>query len=208
MRSILAFGLCLFTVVPAAAQEKAAAPQLPPGWSMRLDKSDAPAPPKFFVAGDGLHVTSGPAAIYYQPSQVMKGDFRISATFTQTKSPQHPEALGLFIGGKNLDKPEQEYGYLIVRGNGQYAIKHRAGSEVHTLQDWVEHAGVNKQDAAGKYTNALAIEAIGDKVRMLVNGKEIRSFPRANFFATDGSLGMRINHQLDVHISDFKVEQL
>jgi hypothetical protein len=208
MRLKLAFALCLFSVAPAVAQEKAATPVLPEGWSMRLDRADAPAP-KFFPAGDGLHVTSGPAAaIYYQPAQIMKGDFRISATFTQTKSPQHPEAIGLFIGGKNLDKAEQEYGYLIVRGDGKYAIKHRAGAEVHTIEDWVEHAKVNKQDAAGKATNALAIEAIGDKVRMVINGEEIKSFNRRNFFQTQGQLGIRVNHQLDVHISDFKVEPI
>jgi hypothetical protein len=208
MRWKLSVALCLLNVVPAVAQEKAAAPAVPPGWTLRLDKSDAPAPPKFFPAGDGLHVTSGPAAIYYQPAQHMKGDFRISATFTQTRSPKHPEAVGLFIGGKNLDNAAQEYGYLIVRGDGKYAVKHRAGDEVHIIQDWTEHSGVKKQDAAGKATNTLAIEAIGAKVRMLVNGAEVQSFERRNFFPTSGLLGMRINHELDVHISDFKVEPI
>ena len=208
MRLKLAFALTVMSVAPAVAQDKAAGPALPTGWSMRLDRTDAAAPPKFFPAGDGLHVTSGPAAIYYQPAQVMKGDFRISATFTQTKSPQHPEAVGLFLGGKNLDGAEQEYGYLIVRGDGKYAIKHRAGAEVHTIQDWVEHAKVSKQDAAGKATNTLLIEAIGEKVRMLINGEEIRSFERRNFFPTGRMLGMRINHHLDVHISDFKIEPI
>jgi hypothetical protein len=208
MRWKLAFALSLFCIAPVYAQEKAATPPLPEGWTLRLDREDAPAPPRFFPAGDGLHVTSGPAAIYYQPAQVMKGDFRISATFTQTKAPQHPEALGLFIGGKNLDKPDQEYGYLLVRGDGKYAIKHRAGAEVHTVQDWTEHAKVNKQDAAGKATNSLAIEVSGEKVRLLINGEATASFDRKNFFQTQGMLGMRINHHLDVHISDFKVEPI
>ena len=208
MRLKLAFALTVMSAAPAVAQDKAAGPALPTGWSMRLDRTDAAAPPKFFPAGDGLHVTSGPAAIYYQPAQVMKGDFRISATFTQTKAPQHPEAVGLFLGGKNLDAEAQEYGYLIVRGDGKYAIKHRAGAEVHTIQDWVEHAKVNKQDAAGKATNTLLLEVIGDKVRMLINGEEIRSFDRKSFFPTGGMLGMRINHHLDVHISDFKIEPI
>ena len=208
MRLKLAFALTVLSVVPAVAQDKAAGPPLPAGWSMRLDKPDAPTPPKFFPAGDGLHVTSGPAAIYYQPAEVMKGDYRISATFTQTKAPQHPEAVGLFIGGKNLEAAEQEYGYLLVRGDGKYAIKHRAGAEVHTIQDWVEHAKVTKQDAAGKATNTLSVEVLGDKVRMLINGDEIRSFERKNFFQTQGMLGMRINHYLDVHISDFKIEPI
>lgn len=207
MRLKYAVALTLLSVAPALAQEKAGAPSLPQGWSMRLDRENVPTQPKFVTMGDGFHVTSGPAAIYYNPAQVMKGDFRVTATFTQTKAPTHPEAYGLFVGGKNLDKPEQEYGYLIVRGDGKYAIKHRAGAEVHTIQDWVEHPKVNKQDEAGKATNTLTIEAIGDKVRMLVNGEEVKSWGR-DYWQAAGQLGLRINHQLDVHVSNFKVEPI
>ncbi len=207
MRLKVAFALSLLSVAPAMAQEKAAAPALPEGWSMRLDRANAPAAPKFVTMGDGFHFTSGPAAIYYNAAQVMKGDFRVTATFTQTKAPQHPEAYGIFVGGKNLDQAGQEYGYLIVRGDGKYAIKHRAGAEVHTIQDWVEHPKLNKQDEAGKATNTLAFEAVGDKVRMLVNGAEVKSWER-NYWQADGQLGLRINHQLDVHVSNFKVEPI
>ena len=207
MRLKFVFAMSLLSVAPAMAQEKAAAPALPEGWTMRLDRENVPAQPKFAVMGDGFHITSGPAAIYFKPAQSMTGDFRVSATFTQTKAPTHPEAYGLFVGGKNLDKPDQEYGYLIVRGDGKYAIKHRAGAEVHTVQDWTEHAKINKQDAAGKATNTLTVEAIGDKVRMLINGEEVKSWGR-DYWQANGLLGLRINHQLDVHVSDFKVEPI
>jgi hypothetical protein len=186
------------------AQETKAAPALPEGWSMRLDRANVPAQPKFEVMGEGFHVTSGPAAIYYKTTPVT-GDFRISATFIQMKAPTHPEAYGLIVGGKNLNEASQEYGYLIVRGDGKYSIKHRAGAEVHTIQDWTEHAKVNKQDEAGKATNTLTIEAIGDKVRMLVNGEELKSWERS-YWQANGLVGLRINHNLDVHVSDFKVE--
>lgn len=204
MRLKFLFVLTLLAAAPAMAQEKAAAPALPEGWTLRLDRANAPAAPKFVAMGDGFHFTSGPAAIYYKPVEV-KGDFRMTATFTQTKAPTHPEAYGLFVGGKNLDKPEQEYGYLIIRGDGKYAIKHRAGAEVHTIQDWVEHPKLARQDAAGKATNTLTIEAIGDKVRMLVNGEEVKSWERS-YWQANGLVGLRINHQLDVHVSNYKVE--
>jgi hypothetical protein len=206
MRFKLLFALSLFTAAPLMAQEKAAS-SLPDGWLQRLDRENATAAPKFVAMGDGFHATTGPAAIFYNAKDVMKGNFRVSATFTQTKAPQHPEAYGLFVGGSNLDKPEQEYGYLIVRGDGKYAIKHRAGSEVHTIADWTEHPKLNKQDATGKATNTLTIEAAGEHVRMLVNGEEVKRWERS-YWKADGQLGLRINHQLDVHISDFKVEPL
>lgn len=207
MRLEYAVALSLLTAAPVMAQEKAAAPAAPEGWSVRLDRANVTAQPKFVAMGDGFHFTSGPAAIYYQPAQTMTGDFRVTATFTQTKAPTHPEAYGSFVGGRNLDQDNLEYGYLIVRGDGKYAIKHRAGSEVHTIQDWVEHPGLNKQDAAGKATNTLTIEAAGDKVRMLVNGQEVKTWERSYWNAA-GQVGLRINHNLDVHVSDFKIEPI
>jgi hypothetical protein len=137
----------------------------------------------------------------------MTGDFRITATFTQTKAPTHPEAYGLFVGGKNLDQENQDYGYIVIRGDGKYLIKHRAGSETHTIQDWTEHPKLNKQDAAGKATNTLAVELKGDHVRMYVNGEEVKSWEKSYWNAV-GQAGLRINHNLDVHVSDFKVEPI
>ena len=83
MRLKFAFALSLLTVAPAMAQEKAAAPALPEGWSMRLDRENVPAQPKFAAMGDGFHVTSGPAAIYYK-TQPVTGDFRMTARASGT----------------------------------------------------------------------------------------------------------------------------
>jgi hypothetical protein len=208
MKLKLVLAASLLAAGPLAAQEKAAAPALPQGWSMKLDRENANAAQvKFVTMGDGFHATTGPAAIFFNPAQVAKGQFRVSATFTQTKAPTHPEAYGLFVGGKNLDKPDQEYGYLIVRGDGKYAIKHRAGSEVHTVQDWTEHPKLNKQDAAGKATNTLSVEVGATHVKMFVNGAEVKQWEKA-YWQGEGQLGLRINHNLDVHVSDFKVEPL
>jgi hypothetical protein len=94
-----------------------------------------------------------------------------------------------------------------VRRDGKSAIKHRAGAEVHTIQDWIEHPKLNKQDEAGKATNTLSIEAVGDKVRMLVNGEEVKSWERS-YWNADGMVCLRVNHNLDVHISNYKVEPI
>ena len=207
MRLKMVFALSLLTAAPLMAQEKAAS-ALPDGWLMRLDRANATTAARFEQMGEnGLHATTGPAAIFYRAADEMKGPFRVSATFTQTKAPTHPEAYGLIIGGANLDKPEQEYGYLIVRGDGKYAIKHRAGAEVHTITDWTEHPKLNKQDAAGKATNKLAVEVTATHVKMLLNGEEVKSWERS-YWKGDGLVGLRINHNLDVHISDFTVTPL
>lgn len=201
--------LAALVVTPAFAQQKAsdakAALKLPAGWQARLDKeSGDPSAVRFAVMEPGLHATTGPAAIFWKPEHNVSGDYRISATFTQTKAPTHPEAYGIFVGGKNLGKAEQEYGYLLVRGDGKYAIKHRAGAEVHTVVDWTALPSMKKQDANGKATNTVAFEVSGGFVKALVNGEEVKRWEKA-YWTANGLAGLRVNHNLDVHISDFAI---
>jgi hypothetical protein len=181
---------------------------LPAGWQTRLDRANARVEDvKFVRMGDGYHATMGPAAIFYNPKDMASGNYTARVTMTQTKAPTHPEAYGLIVGGRNLDKPNQEYLYFIVRQDGKYSVKHRAGAEVHTIVDWTEHAAVNKADAAGKATNTLAIRSTPDSILYMVNGRTVHAQDRthAGREATNGIVGLRVNHNLDVHISDFGV---
>jgi hypothetical protein len=183
------------------------------GWQGRLDPQaerrgmkieDA----KFVSMGSGYHVTSGPAAIYWNPKDVAKGSYTVSASFTQEKEPMHPEAYGLFIGGQNLKDSTQSYVYFETRGDGKYLINHRAGNEVHKIVDWTETDATNKADANGKATNELAIRVSADSVDFLANGKLVKGFSKAEMhnFAADGQTGIRVNHNLDVHIDKFQVK--
>ncbi|MGQ0813340.1 MAG: hypothetical protein ACT4O1_02620 [Gemmatimonadota bacterium] len=188
---------------PIFAQEKAATQTLPAGWQMRLDKAAADASRVRFEQMGGateLHVWTGPAAIFWQTTPV-SGEYTFGATFTQMKAPTHPEAYGIFVGGKNLDQENQEYGYLLVRGDGKYMIKHRAGKDVHTIVDWTAHDVVKKQDESGKATNSVAFEVSGGFVKALVNGEEVKRWEVA-YWPADGLVGVRVNHNLDVHISN------
>lgn len=183
------------------------------GWQGRIDPQaerrgmkldDA----KFASMGSGYHVTSGPAAIYWNPKDVARGSYTVSASFTQTKAPMHPEAYGLFIGGSNLSDSTQSYVYFETRGDGKYLINHRAGNDVHKIVDWTETDATNKQDAAGKSTNELAIRVRPDSVDFLANGKVVKAFSKAEMhnFAAEGQTGIRVNHNLDVHIGKFEVK--
>jgi hypothetical protein len=178
---------------------------LPAGWSARTDNpSSKIADAKFVFMAPGFHVTSGPAAIYWRTGRVTTGPFKATATFTQEKAPMHPEAYGIFFAGNKLDAADQTYFYFLVRGDGKVMLKHRAGTEVHTLIDWTNNEAVNKQDAAGKATNMLTVDASKpDTVRFFVNGKQVAA--RSNLGNTNGTVGLRVNHNLDVHIADYAV---
>ncbi len=206
MRTLTLATLALLAALPAAAQQ-AGSGQLPAGWQARTDK-DAPLEGvKFATMGGGVHATTGPAVILWRPGDQAQGDFAVAATFTQTRAPEHPEAYGLFVGGKALQSPEQGYTYFLVRQDGKFLIKTRTGATTaNVTTGWIEHPAVVKADAAGKATNALRVEQVGDRVRFLVNGTEVHSAAAADV-ATGGQAGLRINHNLDVHVDGFVLEK-
>jgi hypothetical protein len=218
-RTLTTLSLIVVAAAPLSAQmagmkdhdpdKKVEGGALPAGWAGRTDRPNAKLEDAKFVAmGKGFHVTSGPAAIYWNNANRVSGPFTASATIAQTKAPTHPEAYGIFFTGNKLDTPDQTYFYLLVRGDGKVTVKHRAGSEVHTIMDWTENAAVHKADADGKASNTLSVDASkSDSVRMLVNGKQVAALAGSRSTSTDGYVGLRVNHNLDVHIADFTVSK-
>jgi hypothetical protein len=188
-----------------------------PGWTGRIDPQAAKAGKKItddkvVSMGAGFHVTSGPAAIYWNPANTATGNYTVSASFSQTKAAAHPEAYGVFIAGKNLETPGQSYLYFLIRQDGKYLINHRANdSTVHKLVDWTANSAVKAIDADGKATNALSVVVGGDKLSFLVNGTEVTTLPRSQVdrtgagSGTSGVTGIRVNHNLDVHVGSFAV---
>jgi hypothetical protein len=176
---------------------------IPEGWVMRLDRPNSTAPVHFMSMDGHLHAMLGPAGIFYQPAMTASGNFRAQGTFTLNKPSAHPEAFGLLLGGRNLDADNQDYLYFIVRQDGKFMIKHRAGTETHTVVDWTEHAAVQRPGADGKATNTLAVDAQAGGIRFLVNGTEVGTLPRG--VNVNGIVGLRLNHNIDVMVTDFAV---
>lgn len=187
------------------------------GWSGRVDPRPASqgktiADAKFLSMGSGIHVTAGPAAIYWNAANSRSGNYAVQATFNQTKASTHPEGYGLLIAGRELTTPNQNYAYFLVRQDGKFFVGHRANdSTVHKVVDWTANDAVKAIDANGKASNALAIVVDKDKLSFRVNGTEVQSLPRSvidsgpEHSGTAGVAGIRVNHNLDVHIDGFTV---
>jgi len=89
-------------------------------------------------------------------------------------------------------------------------ILQKAGFTVEAEKgDWTDADATNKADAAGKATNDLAIRVTADSVNFLANGKLVKGFSKAEMhgFVTDGQTGIRVNHNLDVHVDKFQVKR-
>jgi hypothetical protein len=178
-----------------------------PGWQGRLDRADQKIDNLKLVAmGKGLHVTTGPAGILWDPKQTATGQYSVTASFAQLKLPKHHEGYGLLIGGADLTGAAQKYTYFIVRSDGKFLIKRRLGAKTANVSsDWTEHAAVKKPDAAGKLSNVLTINVGPDAVVFLVNGTEVARQP-VSAVDTSGVVGLRVNHNLELHVEGFSVQ--
>jgi hypothetical protein len=207
--------LALAAVAPLAAQQqqgkdkdptKAVTPgALPAGWATLPDHANMAA--KFEAMGPGFHVTSGGAGIYWRPADTEKDNYTVSANFRQAEKGQHAEAFGLFTGGRELsDAAKQTYLYFEVRQDGMYYIAHRSGADVHKLVDWAASPAVHKFEDSPN-TNDLAIKVGTDSVRFFVNNTQVNAVPRNGMTADEsGDVGLRVNHNLSVHVASFTVK--
>ncbi len=182
----------------------------PAGWHVRTERNAPLANVKFAAMGDGFHVTVGPAAIYWRDADTASGNYHVVASITQTKNPAHPEAYGIFIGGKSLADSAQSYTYFIVRAvDGKFMIRRRPGyaSPPTNVVDWTDSPAVVRADSTGKATNELSILVRGGRVSFMANGKEVYAGDAAGLDVS-GVVGYRVNHNLDVHLGPLGIHKM
>lgn len=213
MRTILAALAFTLSGLPAAAQQHAhdhgGGGGLPAGWQGRVDRAGQDlADVRFMQHGGGFHVITGPHVILWNAANTANGAYRASVTYTQSRAPDRLEGYGLLVGGRDLDAPAQDYLYFLIRHDGRYMIRHRAGDEVHTLAEWTPADAIRTPGAEGGASNTLTIEAGANRVRFLINDAEVQAFDRVPMLNTDGIVGFRIGHHLDVMIDRHGVEPI
>lgn len=191
--------------------------KLPAGWMMRFDTPrgnrpmPAPTSVSFVTMGGGYHVNSGPAAIYYNTKDVGSGVYSVSATFKQSKSMQH-EAFGIFIGGSQLQDSAQNYLYFVIKPfDGSVLISHRNGAKNTPVfpEAPSPDAAINRDSPTdGSATNTLMIHVARDTVHFLINGKLFKALAKTQLdgASTEGQAGLRINHNIDMHIDGWALK--
>jgi|SRR5687767_3646973 len=171
---------------------------VPNGYIGRTDRPDQQlSGAKYAVSGNGWDVTTGPAHILYKSSDSASGAYTVSSTIDQLAAPAHPEAYGIFVGGRNLDGPNQQYLYFLARGTGEMMARVREGDKTRNVLAWQKHAAVPAANASGQASYRLGIQVAADSVRFLVNGQTAATVAAAGL-PTSGVYGVRINHNLHV----------
>ena len=208
------------TVVPDPSVPQGENMEVPEGWRFRLDRPNSdvkllseedPTHSNIFFVNmtPGWHITTGPAAIIYHPALKADGSYRVQATIHLFPPGERNEAYGLFVGGQDLAGEAQSYLYFVLRKNGEYLIKRRDGSETSVVQNWTAHSSIvpSTAETSGSVKNDLAVEARPETVRFFVNGEMVAEVDREGL-PSDGVVGLRVNHHLNLHVSNLSVSPL
>ena len=188
------------------------AAQAPAGWQVRVDRSTNAQDPdnvpelKVTTVGKGFQVTGGPAGTFWNPANTATGNYTVRATFNLVKPSNHVNYYGLIFGGSDLAGAAQSYTYFVVAQNGTYQVRSRTGEQATNVMGRMAHEAIKQPDASGKSTNALEVRVAGDTVSFVVNGTVIHSMPKGTM-KTDGLVGVRINHVLDVVVDGFELRK-
>lgn len=204
MRLPIALLVLAAAISPLHAQRSAR-----PDWKVRLD--DPANPPKdgplsaVETMSPGWHMTTGASsAIYYDPAWRGAGSYRLDATvFVFPESEQ--EGYGLFLGGQHLEAPSLGYLYVLLRRDGKYTVKHRQGGDVHEITPWTAHAAI-AQPTDKPAKNVLGVTVAAGEIGIEVNGQKVATLDRTKVTAPlDGQAGLRVNHGVNLHVTEVKV---
>ncbi len=192
----------ILLAAPALAQDPEF--ERPADWNVRFDRP-APDSAIYFVSmPPGWHVTTGPASILYNSTQTASGEYRLESKIYLFPG-QLREGFGVLFGGQELDGSGQKYVYFLIRGDGSYLVKYRAGSETQVIIPWTAHdAIVEREGQEGTVENVLAVQCGAEMVDFFVNGQKVNSLPRGDV-DVDGIVGLRVNHGLNLHVAELTV---
>ena len=168
------------------------------------------------VKGSEIEIHTGPAMLYWNPANKATGDFTVSATFTEPKymsANDHPHPYGLFIGGSGLDGANATALYCAAYGRGTFIVREFTPAVVN-----INGRGASPSDAVHKAAGrgesveqTIAMSVKGSRVTCSVNGTEVASYDKGEVTGagkiptTDGIVGIRAAHNVDVNIKDFKI---
>ena len=191
-----------------------------PGWQGKVDPDAEKAgqtvnDAKLSLEGNALHVTTGPAITYWNQKNVAKGDYTVSATFTEPKFMNlntHPHPYGVVIAGNDLGTGQQSYIYCAAYGSGNFIVR-GFGPNAFQLNGRREASdAVHKAAGVGQpVTQEIAMQVKGDKVSCIINGSVVKTLDKSELVvpgklkSTDGVYGIRFAHNTDATVTDLKL---
>jgi len=192
-----------------------------PGWTGKADPGRGGAASsiddaKFVAEGKGFHVTTGPAATYWNPANKASGNYTVKATFTEPKYMNlndHPHPYGIMIAGNDMGTDQESFLYCAAYGSGSFIVR-GFGPKPFQLNGGRGETNAAVHKAAGKdqpVTQEIAMSVTPDSVRCAINGTVVASYPKSALVtagklkSTDGVYGVRFAHNTDAIVTGLTV---
>ncbi len=188
-----------------------------PGWMGKVDEGagqtvkDA----RFAKEGDVIHITTGPAITYWNPSMKGTGDYTVSATFNEPKymnRNSHPHPYGIVIAGSGMGTAQQSELYCAAYGNGRFIVRGFSPAPFQLNGRGEANEAVHKAAGPGEpVSQKIALQVKGDKVSCIINDVTVGSYDKSAVVAdgklktTDGVAGIRFAHNTDATVTGFQV---
>ena len=193
---------------------------LVPGWMGKVDAGAAKAgqtekDSRFAKEGDALHVTTGPAITYWNPSMKATGDYTVTATFNEPKymnRNDHPHPYGIVIAGNGMGTPDESELYCAAYGNGRFIVRGFSPAPFQLNGRGEANEAVHKAAGPGEpVSQKIAMQVKGDKVSCIINDTVVGSYDKSAVVADgklkslDGVVGIRFAHNTDATVTGFKM---
>ena len=190
------------------------------GWTGQVDpgeakKGQALKNAKLANDGSSIHVTTGPAVAYWNPSNTASGDYTVKATFTEPRYMNlndHPHPYGIFIGGNDMGTANQSYLYCAAYGTGKFIVRGFGPAPFQMNGRGEDNAAVHKAAVPGSpVTQDISLSVKGDKVQCSVNGAVVGTYNKSDLVgagklkSTDGTYGIRFSHNTEGLVSGLTV---
>jgi hypothetical protein len=191
-----------------------------PGWVGEIDSGAQKAgqtinDTKLTKEGKTLHVTTGPAASYWNPADKASGNYTVSATFTEAKYMNlnsHPHPYGLFIAGQGLGTDQHSELYCAAYGDGRFIVRGFGPAPFQMNGRGEANDAVHKAAGPGApVEQKIALSVKDGKVECAINGTVVASYDKAAVVAdgklksTDGIYGIRFAHNTEGTVTDLKM---
>lgn len=190
------------------------------GWTGKIDANAEKAgqtikDAKLSKDGKDLHVTTGPAVTYWNPSDKAEGDYTVSAKFTEPKYMNlnsHPHPYGVFIAGNDMGTDQQSDLYCAAYGNGTFIVRGFGPEPFRMNGRSGESDAVHKAAGVGQpVMQEIALSVKSGKVECAINGTVVASYDKSELVtagklkSTDGVYGVRFAHNTEGIVAGLKV---
>jgi hypothetical protein len=155
--------------------------------------------------GTPMTVEAGPHTVLWQEgAPELAPPYTVRAELHKRSGRLH-EGYGILFGATGLEgaEAEQAYSYFLVRGDGSFLVKRRAGAQTPVVRDWTRHPRINRDAEGSGRRNALEVRVAADTTVFLVNGAEVARVPSSEL-AVRGRAGLRVAHEVVLEVDGFQ----